>query len=583
MSIAVLKQVYDETKRLAVAGSAVAPGDFRLKKLIEPLEKSGKKAPVFAKVAQSVKEVVEADEKKASAALLDLSTLVNAILYTQGSTEVKGELEPLETIGQGLLPQPLRGSFLSEAHTALSSSGSGRMEVVEEANRLGAFRDLRLLGPAIEALEDTYHEMVALIEQKILPQYGAAIAPVLRESLSLKGGIAEARKFTLICQADHEAATALIDDALENGSKEVRVAAIGQLRDPSYVPFLIEQTTAKTNDARDAAFRSLAHIDTPEAAQAISEALQKMRNLQVLNCAPHAVQASVLKTIIGLIHDQIEEVAAVTAKSDQAEAKCRRLYALLGALGNRSDEATQQILLTAFEQRDAIRTATPKHFAYSPGIRLVQLLGSCSPETRRVLLEHSAELPSSELHLVVEVACDQLSPEAFFDQFHPYLKLRKQSLTKMEIKAKLDHVITTVVRRHHQTTDSPLLSDVPFDENLPQLDSRWLDTAVKYDVRPLVLALARPEHAGAMKVLDKEIKEQVKRGKADQYLTPLLDAVILTQHPRAGELFAKVITMAVKREIWYFNSVMTHRIPMLPKQAAELLEPLVSEIGRAHV
>ena len=54
MSIPVLIEVYDEMRRLAIAGSAVAPGDFRLKKLIPPLEKSGEKVPVFAKVAQAV-------------------------------------------------------------------------------------------------------------------------------------------------------------------------------------------------------------------------------------------------------------------------------------------------------------------------------------------------------------------------------------------------------------------------------------------------------------------------------------------------------------------------------------------------
>jgi len=49
MSIPVLIQVYDEMRRLAIAGSAVASGDFRLKRLVEPLTKAGEKAPVFAK------------------------------------------------------------------------------------------------------------------------------------------------------------------------------------------------------------------------------------------------------------------------------------------------------------------------------------------------------------------------------------------------------------------------------------------------------------------------------------------------------------------------------------------------------
>src|SRR5215217_5356209 len=97
MSIALLNQVYDETRRLAIAGSVVATGDFRLNKLVEPLTKSGEKAPVFAKVVQAITKVVDSSEKMSAEALLELSTLVNAILYTQGETGIEGKLDPIET------------------------------------------------------------------------------------------------------------------------------------------------------------------------------------------------------------------------------------------------------------------------------------------------------------------------------------------------------------------------------------------------------------------------------------------------------------------------------------------------------
>ena len=54
MSIPLLTQVYEELRRLAIAGSAVAAGDFRLKKLLPPLEQAGAKAPVFGKIAEAV-------------------------------------------------------------------------------------------------------------------------------------------------------------------------------------------------------------------------------------------------------------------------------------------------------------------------------------------------------------------------------------------------------------------------------------------------------------------------------------------------------------------------------------------------
>src|SRR5687767_301162 len=144
MSIALLNQVYDETRRLAIAGSVVAPGDFRLKKLVEPLQKAGEKAPVFAKVGQAITKLVESMEKTSAEALLELSTLVNAILYTQGETGIDGKLEPLETTDLG--PQQTQASarLLKPLLEALTSTGSGRLEIIRDAYERGAFRDLRL-------------------------------------------------------------------------------------------------------------------------------------------------------------------------------------------------------------------------------------------------------------------------------------------------------------------------------------------------------------------------------------------------------------------------------------------------------
>ncbi|HTN75587.1 MAG TPA: hypothetical protein VL096_10085, partial [Pirellulaceae bacterium] len=97
MSIAVLTQVYDETRRLAIAGSNLASGDFRLKKLAAPLEAAAAKAPVFGKVAEAINALVASNTQNSASALLELSTLVSAVLYTQGETGLAGELGPIET------------------------------------------------------------------------------------------------------------------------------------------------------------------------------------------------------------------------------------------------------------------------------------------------------------------------------------------------------------------------------------------------------------------------------------------------------------------------------------------------------
>jgi len=134
MSIPVLVEVYDETRRLAIAGSVVAPGDFRVKKLIPPLEKMGERAPVFMKVAQAAQAVVDSNEKTASAALLELTTLVNAILYTQGETGITGEWQPIETTDLGGFETQAGARVLKPLMEALSTTGSGRLEVKEQAS-----------------------------------------------------------------------------------------------------------------------------------------------------------------------------------------------------------------------------------------------------------------------------------------------------------------------------------------------------------------------------------------------------------------------------------------------------------------
>src|SRR5262245_65745027 len=133
MSIPVLTQVYDEVRRLSIAGSVVAGGDFRLKKLVPTLQQAGQKAPVFVKVAQAVNKVVESNEKSSAEGLLELSTLVNAILYTQGETGLAGKLEPIETTDLGQQTQA-SARVLKPLLEALTTTGSGRLEIIRDAH-----------------------------------------------------------------------------------------------------------------------------------------------------------------------------------------------------------------------------------------------------------------------------------------------------------------------------------------------------------------------------------------------------------------------------------------------------------------
>src|SRR5688500_19498959 len=99
MSLALIDESARGVRRLAIAGSPLAVGDLRLKKLIAPLEQAGAKVPVFGQVAKAIADLVNGTEADSAGNLLSLSTLLNAILYTQGQTGAEGDLRELETFG----------------------------------------------------------------------------------------------------------------------------------------------------------------------------------------------------------------------------------------------------------------------------------------------------------------------------------------------------------------------------------------------------------------------------------------------------------------------------------------------------
>src|SRR5215469_10814698 len=222
MSLALIEESAKEVRRLAIAGSALAVGDFRLKKLVAPLEQAGAKAPVFAQVAKSINDVVNGTEAECAARLLSLSTLLNAILYTQGQSGAEGEYRDLEAFSTNCSSTRTTARVLKPLVDALTSSGGGRFEVIKSAVERGAFNDLRLIDPAIQALGDNYPELADLVAEKILPVYGPGIVPRLKATLDLKGKKSDARKLAVMHQLEPAGTLELCKTALEDGSPDVK-------------------------------------------------------------------------------------------------------------------------------------------------------------------------------------------------------------------------------------------------------------------------------------------------------------------------------------------------------------------------
>jgi hypothetical protein len=555
MSIPVLTQVYDEVRRLAIAGSALAGGDFRLKKLAPPLAQAGQKAPVFAKVAQAVEKVVASTDKTSAEALLELSTLVNAILYTQGETGTEGEFAPLATTDLGQQQTQASARVLKPLLEALSTTGSGRLEIITDAFERGAFRDLRLIKPAIGALDDSYAEIGDFVAEKILPLYGQAILPELRARFDQKGRGGHVRRLALMHQLDPAGTREIVKQALDEGSKEVKVAAIECLgSNEEDLPFLLEQAKSKARDVREAALKGLARSDAADATRALEAALRSGD----LELAVEPIRASrnpqVLKLALAEAGLQRAALLATKEKDKKALGKeVSRFLALLECLRGRDDGDAERFLLESFAQREALAAVKGEPSGKDIHQRLVSILAAGSKKAQHALVEAHRTLSEEEL-VEAFVAAGRTRPASeVFDLFSPYLAEPAEGKKRKGDPAAAKRAAIVEVLVH----------------------PRWLDLAVRQQSLELVQALARPGHAGANQLLTAAFDEMLKKSKDAYELGHLLDTMVRVQHPTATDSVIAAIAKHATGTHAYGLYWIGQLIPHLPPEALPKLESLL--------
>src|SRR5690606_7597910 len=120
-------------------------------------------------------------------------------LYTQGATQVSGELQPLRLASSGAAYVVSRYSELQALKQALTDKGSGRYEVVRSAfeAKSAALYDFRLQASLIAALGDSYSDMADLA-MRILASGDERVIPLLERDFDPKGKRDMARRVEVI-------------------------------------------------------------------------------------------------------------------------------------------------------------------------------------------------------------------------------------------------------------------------------------------------------------------------------------------------------------------------------------------------
>jgi hypothetical protein len=585
MSIAILTQVYDEMRRLAIAGGSVASGDFRLNKLVAPLEKAGEKAPVFAKVAQAAKAVVESTEQTASSALLELATLVNAILYTQGTTGLTGELQPIPTTELGAMPTQTSARLLKPLLEALSNTGSGRLEIIKDAYERGAFADLRLVRPALTGLDDSYPDIGDFLADNVLPRYGPAILPELRKQFDLQGKSGHLRRLRLMHALDPQGTRELVKQVLDEGSRELRVVAIECLGESDEdLSFLLDQSRAKSKEVRTAALRALTKVDSAAAIEAVQKAAAKDDLDALVDSLRDSSHPVLAKFVLAEADRQLTALLKLKDKKDQTPA-VQRLLLWLHCLDGRDDPDVEAFLLSIFGKAAVLADIKSEPSGSDVNELVAALLAHGSPKCRQALIAAQELLSGPMLSQAFFAARRSLDPAQVFKLFSPCLSAQPEKKSKKNAQAfgrleairhglisATENALYLYRRRFHRWTNAE-------ESPLPPLDPRWLDVAVEGGHLDVVLPLARPEHAAANRFLSEQFATKNQR-----YHVQILETMVRIQHPEATDAVVQTLTQSAKSTSDAYVAYWIGRlIPDLPPAAAARLEALLPTLPEKTV
>ncbi|MHA7966178.1 HEAT repeat domain-containing protein [Paenibacillus sp. CAU 1782] len=503
MSVALLRELYNETTRLYIAGSDLAGGDFRLKRLIPQLLQAGEKAPVFKKLGEGAQELAEPsgnDDRSSAVKLQELTLLLSSVLHTQGAFAPEGELKETETVPVGLSTTKSYRR-LAEVRDALDTTGGGRYEIVKQAFEDGLFQDLRLVKLAINALDDPYSELADYAKNEILPAYGTTILPLLRARFNLAGGKSDARTIEVIaklCVTDGDLAE--VRSAAAEGSEVVRVAAIPYLAGrEAFEADLLQWSADGKKGVREAAYAALTHSRSENAQARLYEAFAgKDAGIAASGLAGHAespIAAKLAEDATTLLEQAVADSELFSGDSKKLTPVRERLDAYRDALYNkRGDE------LDAFFNKVLDSVSSLQKLGWTGYLHDAARYVSETPSL--AVLEKLRKLEkvhSNFLSYAFEMSVLLLSPEEVFDHYSAYNKgVYKDTLINSMEQYLVSSSWQTVPNIWNEEQDYTYVTTIlPESELESGWDDRWLLWCIERGNAVLAASLVRSSKAAS--------------------------------------------------------------------------------------
>ena len=490
-----LQALYDLKERLehaAIAGTALLQEDFRLRRAVESLAPLAKANPVFGKISTGSKALLIAPEQERSGKLLDLLSLVDAVVYTQGATSIKGEITAPEQ-GNGCYVQASYGA-LQPLLTALRGTGSGRTALIREywLSHPDYFGDFRVLPHVVRALGDNYGELADLITE-ILMKQGISIIPLLKENFDPAGKTEMVRRVRLISKLAGESENDWYVTILPDSKKDVREAVIQALSlSKENHQLLLDLCQSERGKLKEAAMRSLAAMDTEEAAAFWRKEMQKKSNMVsclkgvdttlAANIAADALQAFLQEILAEKqkIYDQadLEQIIMLTASA------CGKYSPRVGFMWHWIADHMDQFAEILPEQN--VRACDFSIAEHLQQTLMQTILWNAAPE----VLELARDLGTQnrEWFLGCQMLADmaEVSATELYDRYAPFI-VRNDLLKRENAEQRMDriqimqalaavrwnpqlHTFAVLFLRFDALTGNPVISA----RKLDGVDPRWM-------------------------------------------------------------------------------------------------------------
>ena len=489
-----LQALYDLKERLehaAIAGTGLLHEDFRLRRAVEALAPLAKANPVFAKINAGATVLLNAPENERSTRLLDVLSLVDAVVYTQGATNVPGTMTSLE-LGSGCYVQVSYGQ-LQPLLTALGGTGSGRTSLIREywGNHPEYFSDFRVLPHVVGALGDNYGELADMIGEILLKQ-GSGIIPLLKENFDPAGKTEMARRVRLIVKLAGESENDWFASILPDSKKDVREAIIQTLSlSKENNQLLIDLCQSERGKQREAAMRSLAVMDTEEAAAFWKKEIQKKPN--TVSCLKGVSSVLAADLAAGSMRIFLENLLEEGPVYDQSDLE--QITVLTDALCGKYSADVDSLWRWIAERMDAFSEIVPEKNVRFCDMSVAEhlqrtLMITILWNSETVLLNMARELGQSVRDwffgcaMLADMA--EVSSAELYDRYAPFVvrtgllkrESKEQRNDRIQIMRALSavrwnpelHAFTAVFPRFDALTGNPVLSA----RKLDGVDGRWM-------------------------------------------------------------------------------------------------------------